>query len=46
MVIADSAPTITIDSPSAEGVYYSDFPVVLQATVSDAEDLPAGPRRR
>ena len=41
VVRADAAPEITIDSPTAEGVYYSDFPVALQATVNDAEDLPA-----
>jgi len=36
----EAAPEITIDAPTAEGVYFSNFPVLLQATVSDAEDLP------
>ena len=40
LVRADAAPSISIVAPTAEGVYYSDLPVTLQASVNDAEDLP------
>ncbi len=37
-ILEDSPPAISIVAPQPEGVYYSDLPVTLQATVSDAED--------
>ena len=40
LVRPNEPPGITIQSPTTEGVYYSNLPVTLQASVSDIEDLP------
>ncbi len=32
------APTVEVESPTAEGVYYSDHPVRLEALLADSED--------
>lgn len=40
LVVAGGTPSISINSPTSEGVYYSSSPVTLQATVADAEDPP------
>ena len=39
-VTQNEAPEINITSPSPEGIYYLDYPVTLQADVSDLEDNP------
>lgn len=38
IVIADEPPAIVIVEPTADGSYFTNFPVPLQATVSDGED--------
>ena len=40
LVRPNEPPGITIQSPTTEGVYYSNLPVTLQATVTDLEDVP------
>ncbi len=40
-VVPTDAPTVDILAPLAEGVYYSDRLISLEATVGDAEDAPA-----
>jgi hypothetical protein len=39
-VTGNEAPTISIVSPSLQGIYYLGYPVTLRADVSDLEDSP------